>query len=165
MALPIPLPGASGRWRKKKKVASVSEDIKLAVQETRLLHAQANGLQQALVREAPACNTATPNQADIAVLFRVINRSVGNLPSMLASFPITLRRSNLSKRSEAWAKNAESLGKLMTSWAKDWTFIFSMITCRCAFVRSLLSSSRAACLFVFASNDDLINLPLTWGQR
>jgi hypothetical protein len=30
--LPIPLPGASGRWRKKKKVASVSEDIKLAVQ-------------------------------------------------------------------------------------------------------------------------------------
>jgi hypothetical protein len=30
--LPIPLPDASGRWRKKKKVASVSEDIKLAVQ-------------------------------------------------------------------------------------------------------------------------------------
>jgi hypothetical protein len=30
--LPIPLPDASGRWRKKKKVVSVSEDIKLAVQ-------------------------------------------------------------------------------------------------------------------------------------
>ena len=31
--LPIPLPDASGRWRKKKKnLASVSEDIKLAVQ-------------------------------------------------------------------------------------------------------------------------------------
>jgi len=30
--LPIPLPDASGRWRKMKKVASVSEDIKLAVQ-------------------------------------------------------------------------------------------------------------------------------------
>jgi hypothetical protein len=30
--LPIPLPDASGRWHKKKKVASVSEDIKLAVQ-------------------------------------------------------------------------------------------------------------------------------------
>jgi hypothetical protein len=30
--LPNPLPDASGRWRKKKKVASVSEDIKLAVQ-------------------------------------------------------------------------------------------------------------------------------------
>ena len=30
--LPIPLPDASGRWRKKKKVASVSEDIKLAVE-------------------------------------------------------------------------------------------------------------------------------------
>ena len=30
--MPIPLPDASGRWRKKKKVASVSEDIKLAVQ-------------------------------------------------------------------------------------------------------------------------------------
>jgi hypothetical protein len=29
--LPIPFP-ASGRWRKKKQVASVSEDIKLAVQ-------------------------------------------------------------------------------------------------------------------------------------
>ena len=29
---PIPLPDASSRWRKKKKVASVSEDIKLAVQ-------------------------------------------------------------------------------------------------------------------------------------
>jgi hypothetical protein len=30
--LPIPLSDASGRWRKKKKVVSVSEDIKLAVQ-------------------------------------------------------------------------------------------------------------------------------------
>jgi hypothetical protein len=30
--LPIPLPDVSGRWRKKKKVASVSEDIKLAIQ-------------------------------------------------------------------------------------------------------------------------------------
>jgi hypothetical protein len=30
--LPIPLPDASGRWRKKKQVASVSEDIKLAVE-------------------------------------------------------------------------------------------------------------------------------------
>jgi hypothetical protein len=30
--LPIPLPGAAGRWRKKKKVASVSGDIRLAVQ-------------------------------------------------------------------------------------------------------------------------------------
>ena len=30
--LPIPFPGASGKWRKKKQVASVSEDIKLAVQ-------------------------------------------------------------------------------------------------------------------------------------
>jgi hypothetical protein len=30
--LPIPFPDASGRWRKKKKAASVSEDIKLAVQ-------------------------------------------------------------------------------------------------------------------------------------
>ncbi|MET4513746.1 hypothetical protein [Bradyrhizobium sp. I1.7.5] len=30
--LSIPLPGAASRWRKKKKVASVSEDIKLAVQ-------------------------------------------------------------------------------------------------------------------------------------
>jgi hypothetical protein len=30
--LPIPLPDASGSWRKKKKVASVSDDIKLAVQ-------------------------------------------------------------------------------------------------------------------------------------
>jgi hypothetical protein len=29
---PIPLPDAPGRWRKKKKVASVSEDIKLTVQ-------------------------------------------------------------------------------------------------------------------------------------
>jgi hypothetical protein len=29
--LPIPLPDASGRWRKKKKVVNVSEDIKLAV--------------------------------------------------------------------------------------------------------------------------------------
>jgi len=28
----LPIPDASGRWRKKKKVASVSEDIKLAVQ-------------------------------------------------------------------------------------------------------------------------------------
>jgi hypothetical protein len=31
--LPIPLPDASGRWRKMKKVTSVSEDIKLAVQK------------------------------------------------------------------------------------------------------------------------------------
>ena len=31
--LPIPPPDASGRWRKMKKVASVSEDIKLAVQK------------------------------------------------------------------------------------------------------------------------------------
>jgi hypothetical protein len=30
--LPIPLPEASGTWRKKKKAASVSEDINLAVQ-------------------------------------------------------------------------------------------------------------------------------------
>ncbi len=30
--LPIPFPDASSRWRKKKKVASVSEDIKLAIQ-------------------------------------------------------------------------------------------------------------------------------------
>jgi hypothetical protein len=30
--LPNPLPDASGRWRKKKKVASVSEDIRLTVQ-------------------------------------------------------------------------------------------------------------------------------------
>jgi hypothetical protein len=30
--LPIPFLEASGRWRKKKKVASVSDDIKLAVQ-------------------------------------------------------------------------------------------------------------------------------------
>jgi hypothetical protein len=30
--LPIPFPDASGRWRKKKKVVSVSEDIKLTVQ-------------------------------------------------------------------------------------------------------------------------------------
>jgi hypothetical protein len=29
--LPIPLPDASGTWRKKKKAASVSEDIKLTV--------------------------------------------------------------------------------------------------------------------------------------
>jgi len=29
---PISLPDTSGKWRKKKKVASVSEDIKLAVQ-------------------------------------------------------------------------------------------------------------------------------------
>ena len=28
----LPIPDASGRWRKMKKVASVSEDIKLAVQ-------------------------------------------------------------------------------------------------------------------------------------
>jgi hypothetical protein len=28
----LPIPLASGRWHKKKKVASVSEDIKLAVQ-------------------------------------------------------------------------------------------------------------------------------------
>ena len=28
----LPIPLASGTWRKKKKVASVSEDIKLAVQ-------------------------------------------------------------------------------------------------------------------------------------
>ena len=30
--LPFPRPDASGRWRKKKIVASVSEEIKLAVQ-------------------------------------------------------------------------------------------------------------------------------------
>jgi hypothetical protein len=30
--LPIPHPDASGRWRKMKKVVSVSEDIELAVQ-------------------------------------------------------------------------------------------------------------------------------------
>jgi hypothetical protein len=30
--LPIRLPDASGKWHKKKKVASVSEDIRLAVQ-------------------------------------------------------------------------------------------------------------------------------------
>ncbi|MET4329117.1 hypothetical protein ABIB80_004953 [Bradyrhizobium sp. i1.15.2] len=30
--LPIPFPDASGGWRKKKNVASVSEDINLAVQ-------------------------------------------------------------------------------------------------------------------------------------
>jgi hypothetical protein len=29
--LPIPVADASGKWRKKKKVASVSEDIKLDV--------------------------------------------------------------------------------------------------------------------------------------
>ena len=28
----LPIPDASGRWRKMKKVASVSEDIKLAIQ-------------------------------------------------------------------------------------------------------------------------------------
>ena len=28
----LPIPDASGRWRKMKKVASVSDDIKLAVQ-------------------------------------------------------------------------------------------------------------------------------------
>ncbi|TFW52946.1 hypothetical protein CT676_42010 [Bradyrhizobium sp. MOS001] len=28
----LPIPDASGRWRKKKIVASVSEDIKLAIQ-------------------------------------------------------------------------------------------------------------------------------------
>ncbi len=33
--LPIPLADTPGRWRKKKKVASVSEDIKLAVQRQR----------------------------------------------------------------------------------------------------------------------------------
>ena len=32
IGLPIPLPDAPGRWRKKKKVTSVSEDIKLAVE-------------------------------------------------------------------------------------------------------------------------------------
>ena len=38
---------------------------------------------------------------------------------------------------------------MVTSRAKDCTFIFSMITCRCALiVRSVLASSRAACLFV-----------------
>ena len=30
--LPIPLADASGKWRKKKKAVSVSEEIKLAVQ-------------------------------------------------------------------------------------------------------------------------------------
>jgi hypothetical protein len=30
--LPIRLPDASGKWHKKKRVSSVSEDIKLAVQ-------------------------------------------------------------------------------------------------------------------------------------
>jgi hypothetical protein len=33
MALPIPLTDATGKWRKRKKAVSVSEEIKLAVQE------------------------------------------------------------------------------------------------------------------------------------
>jgi hypothetical protein len=34
--LPTRLPDASGKWHKKKKVASVSEDIRLAVQRRKL---------------------------------------------------------------------------------------------------------------------------------
>ena len=42
--LPNSFPDASGRWRKKKKVASVSEDIKLAVQRQGYYLRKLNGL-------------------------------------------------------------------------------------------------------------------------
>ena len=50
--LPIPFSGASGRWRKKKKVASVSEDIKLAVQRQGYYMRKLTDFKQALVRDA-----------------------------------------------------------------------------------------------------------------
>jgi len=50
---PIPLGGRSGRWRKsKKRVVMVSEEIRLAIQEARLLHAQTEGFEEELVFQA-----------------------------------------------------------------------------------------------------------------
>jgi hypothetical protein len=50
--LPIPVPDASGRWHKKKKVASVSLDIKLAVQRQGYYQRKPADFKEALVREA-----------------------------------------------------------------------------------------------------------------
>jgi hypothetical protein len=51
------------------------------------------------------------------------------------------------------SQNAEPLGNA-DQLTSDCAFIFSMITCRCALiVRSLLPSSRAACLFVLPRPD------------
>jgi hypothetical protein len=38
---PIPLIGARGKWRRKKKALRVSDEIRSAVQEARLLRAEA----------------------------------------------------------------------------------------------------------------------------
>ena len=95
--LPVPT-GQSGRWRKsKKKVLKVSDEIKSAVQrqgyyvrKLRQLPIK-NGLapERPSIPAAEMCNlyNITTNQEAIRVLFRVINRYVGNLPPMPGVFP------------------------------------------------------------------------------
>jgi putative SOS response-associated peptidase YedK len=90
---PLPHIGASGRWRKKKGVLKVSDEIRSAVQRQgyylrKLSIAEKHGprpTSSALIM----CNlySITTNQAAIIALFRVINRYVGNLAPMPGVFP------------------------------------------------------------------------------
>jgi hypothetical protein len=92
---PLPHIGASGKWRKKKGVLKVSDEIRSAVQRQgyylrKLSSAGKHGPRPTNWRSASAmCNlySITTNQAAIIALFRVINRYVGNLPPMPGVFP------------------------------------------------------------------------------
>ena len=93
---PIPLIAASGKWRRKKRVLRVSDEIRSAVQRhgyyVRKLSDAKNGslrpmgLAHSFGHVQSLQHHHKPSHAIIA-LFRVINRYVGNLPPMPGVFP------------------------------------------------------------------------------